>query len=433
MDSKQLPSLSRVFAHRSRLTACSVGLAITLVFGVAGTQLVIRVVRQGNLREARVCAAVLQPDRHGDLDSAIDRLRSQYPTLAAVATLDVRGSIRTVYPDRQSFARALQSSLSDPGVPVHTSALNEGSARRAWATTLPLGGIKDPSARRIALLLWDDASLWSRFVPLGVATLMGIVIAFIGCETWIGWFERRIAEPIRRLRFSLERTSAAGRRPRMESPNWRELEGITAQFRQVVHDTRRVEREARQQVRDDRKGFDRRLRRAEDRALTDPLTGLHNRVFLDTELDALYRRQHDQGNDLSVVMIDLDNFKHLNDTHGHAAGDDLLRVTGELLRAAIRPTDYAVRYGGDEFVLLLPGAGIDEAVRVVERIVKLFRQRVRSFRAAKPISMSAGVAALKSERVGDGSDLLQTADEALYRAKRSGKNAVLTGRVVVPV
>jgi len=163
-------------------------------------------------------------------------------------------------------------------------------------------------------------------------------------------------------------------------------------------------------------------RRAEHQADTDPLTRLDNRRALERNLPGLFEQQLQGGGDISLVMLDVDHFKQLNDTRGHRAGDDVLAFVGELIRATIRKgADRGVRYGGDEFVLVLPGVTTSEACKVAQRLTALFAQRTRTVeKLDQPLGLSAGVASLREHHAGSWGQLLQMADEAMYWAKRHG-------------
>ncbi|MGZ3184670.1 MAG: GGDEF domain-containing protein [Telluria sp.] len=158
-------------------------------------------------------------------------------------------------------------------------------------------------------------------------------------------------------------------------------------------------------------------------SMNDGLTGLYNRAWLNDVLPGLVAGARGSGAPFSVVMIDLDHFKHFNDTHGHQAGDDALRTAAQVLLGALRPTDYAVRYGGEEMIVLLPDTPETVALMVAERLCKRLRQAVvfGDMRIAMPqVTASMGVACLQPGD--DEQALVAQADAALYRAKEGGRN-----------
>ncbi len=166
------------------------------------------------------------------------------------------------------------------------------------------------------------------------------------------------------------------------------------------------------------------LRQTEKKAWTDPLTRLGNRQLFEDKFTEIFRAQHEAGQDLAIVMMDLDYFKNLNDTLGHQAGDNLLRFVGELLRQCIREQDLAIRFGGDEFLLILPGVTAKEAAAVAERTIRLFAQKSKTLPVPVKPSISGGVASLLEHRPINQAALLQIADQALYEAKNAGKSQV---------
>jgi len=184
------------------------------------------------------------------------------------------------------------------------------------------------------------------------------------------------------------------------------------------------ERAERERVRSSTVGLQ--LRRVKDQAATDPLTGLRNRAYLEKQFEPLFQQQVVRNAELAAVMLDVDNFKTYNDMHGHQAGDALLRSIGALLRGSIRPSDVGVRYGGDEFLLLLPGANAEQAAMIAGRIIKHFGEKIGCLGQKVSVSMSAGVASLQRDACESGQALVKQADVALYAAKRSGKNMVST-------
>jgi len=159
-------------------------------------------------------------------------------------------------------------------------------------------------------------------------------------------------------------------------------------------------------------------------SLTDPLTGLWNMrtfiSFLDREIERAERYNHVFG----LMMLDIDNLKVLNDTHGHLLGSELIKQTSEIIVANLRKTDIASRYGGDEFILLLPETHRENAIVVAERICRAvhewsFRYEQMEVRS----SISIGISSFPQDgKVPE--DIISGADKALYRSKKSGKNRV---------
>ena len=163
-------------------------------------------------------------------------------------------------------------------------------------------------------------------------------------------------------------------------------------------------------------------RRLHHIAMRDALTNLGNRRFFDETLEPLVRTVKGTSDDLICLLIDVDNFKQVNDTLGHAVGDELLVLLASLLRASIRHSDYAVRLGGDEFALLLPSCDLQHAKLLAHRISTLFRQHTHTaVPAGLPVTLSIGIASLRREGAATGVELLAAADYRLYAAKRAGK------------
>lgn len=157
-------------------------------------------------------------------------------------------------------------------------------------------------------------------------------------------------------------------------------------------------------------------------ALRDPLTGLYNRRYMEDALGRYASLTERSGTHLSVIMIDLDHFKKLNDEFGHAAGDSVLRETAATILGALRTSDVACRYGGEELLVILPECRLDEAVAKAE----ILRERIEALSAMHEakISASFGVAAMP-ESTRAVADLLGMADAALYQAKEGGRNRVV--------
>ena len=168
------------------------------------------------------------------------------------------------------------------------------------------------------------------------------------------------------------------------------------------------------------------LRRAHEQARhladIDPLTGLYNRRAWSQRLPETERDVRARGVPLTLLFLDLDGFKQLNDQHGHDAGDNTLRALAVVLRAELRDEDLIGRYGGEEFVVALPGADEAHALQVAERIRRRLKER-SLLAVGVECTVSIGVAALQAHE--DTSQLLRRADEAMYAAKGAGRNRVV--------
>ena len=174
--------------------------------------------------------------------------------------------------------------------------------------------------------------------------------------------------------------------------------------------------------------FIRDIKRAEEKiieyAVTDFLTGVYNRGYGMQLLARELSRQRRGFDDFCVLMIDLDYFKKINDTFGHRAGDKVLVEFAKLLRQSVRDYDIVCRYGGEEFLLVLPGSTLDNCRQLAERIrEKTLQMAIHSDGEQVPISMSGGVARLENEDTVD--SLLKRADDNLYEAKRRGRNRIV--------
>jgi diguanylate cyclase (GGDEF)-like protein len=274
--------------------------------------------------------------------------------------------------------------------------------------------------------------------PIGRVEIAAAYALAVGCIALVGawslkrWFERQIASPLRQLSARTHRSIRGWQDPSdPRLTRWHETADLAEQSGRLLHTlaetearVERMELEMERQIQQREVGFHRQLRRARDRARLDPLTGLGNRSYLEEKIGPLLSQQSAAKEDLAAVMVDVDNFKAYNDTHGHQAGDVILKFAGALLRGGIRPTDHAIRYGGDEFLLLLPDTSAHQAEVIVERLLKLFRQYVTRLDRGRNLSLSAGVASLTDHQPKSGQDLIAKADAALYEAKRKGKNIV---------
>jgi diguanylate cyclase (GGDEF)-like protein len=159
---------------------------------------------------------------------------------------------------------------------------------------------------------------------------------------------------------------------------------------------------------------------------TDSLTGLDNRRHLENRISEMFAHARRFNEPLACVMCDLDRFKAVNDTHGHQAGDEVLKQFAQILKREARAIDRVGRFGGEEFMLLLPGAGVDAAGLFAERVRKQVEAHTFTFNGTSiRRTASFGVSAWPHTRIGATDVLVRAADEALYVAKETGRNRVV--------
>lgn len=159
-------------------------------------------------------------------------------------------------------------------------------------------------------------------------------------------------------------------------------------------------------------------------ALRDGLTGLLNRRYWESCLEREFARHQRYDNPVSLVIFDIDHFKRVNDTYGHQTGDEVIRTVAEITSQLVRETDFAGRYGGEEFVVLLPGTPLDGAAQFAERLRHAVEQKVLDYQGSPlTFTISLGVAAIGDDMPGYQA-LLERADKALYVSKEQGRNRV---------
>lgn len=269
-----------------------------------------------------------------------------------------------------------------------------------------------------------SAENWGFFIYICLVAAAGALLGFL-------WLKRQVIEPLA----ALARVGDGGWPAELPDtlPTDR-VDEIGTLARTLTHLRMDLEEWRQRAVRLERTMDDRvadatermtiELKRAQKKIWTDPLTHLGNRRLLDDKFEEIFQSQMRSGQELSIVMMDVDNFKPLNDSLGHRAGDALLSFTGELLRQCLRDQDLAVRYGGDEFLLILPSVAPEQARAIAERTIALFAQHTKLLDVPVKPAMSAGIASLGQHHPQSAEALLQMADAALYQAKAAGKARV---------
>jgi len=254
-----------------------------------------------------------------------------------------------------------------------------------------------------------DRALIRNLVGITLATVLLLIVAWYGTEIFVLRKVRALLEAARRVHAG--DLSARTGLPR----EGEELSQIGAAFDEMTQALQDRETEL-QQV----------LEKLSDQATTDPLTGLYNRRFLMGFLQRELDRARRAATPVAAIMLDLDHFKRINDTFGHAAGDLVLTEIAGLLKRHIRGSDMVCRLGGEEFVLILPGASLDGARQRAENIRNLVKSSDLKYHEQPlgTITASLGVA-LFPDHAEEGESLLHAADEALYEAKSAGRDRVV--------
>jgi diguanylate cyclase (GGDEF)-like protein len=158
-------------------------------------------------------------------------------------------------------------------------------------------------------------------------------------------------------------------------------------------------------------------------ATQDPLTGLLNRAAIMERLEVEMRRSIRDAAPLSIAMVDLDHFKTINDTYGHAAGDAVLRETTRKMGALLRPYDSIGRYGGEEFIIVFPNCDVSQANAIAERVCGFISEKPVDI-GSREISVTVSIGVAQMSKVSEYDSLVRTADVALFRAKAAGRNQV---------
>lgn len=265
------------------------------------------------------------------------------------------------------------------------NAISQGRRGMAWSLGLFLAG-----ALALTPWAWGDATVWLADSPWVTAACVATLVWYLLAVAQIAYSQNLALRVIR------------------EKLQQREVELHAANHALFV---RLGEIEHLQAI-------------LKEQANVDPLTGLFNRRYLQATLEREWARCQREQQPLCVMLIDIDHFKRVNDTHGHGVGDEVLAALGRLLSGGVRTEDLACRYGGEEFLVLLPKMPLDLAVERAQSLRQAFAELDISVEGVRvPLSLSVGVA-VAPDHAQTPSDLVRHADEALYRAKAEGRNRV---------
>ncbi len=428
-------NMHSAFARMLRRSVYVLAICAAIVFAIAGFKLRDQAVRATAIEQAKLCAVHLRNAPDGELSIHAAALVDRYKPLIGVAVLDSKGRPASVLPELGGLRKFAAQAAHEFNEPVTASVDLAGESSWMTAVRTALHVDRPGESRQLVFMFEGKATAANWLTSSAMFGLLVLVLGVFAVEGAIMWLGENVVHPVQKLCDVDKKPSPDHCEQIQQRSSLNEIGQLARAFQNLciqVSDARarikKVEQTSRQIIDKSEDNHNKELQRAKDQATTDSLTRLRNRRFLEEELDSIFEGQRRIGRDFSIVMLDLDNFKHLNDTQGHKAGDELLNFTGALIRGAIRQEDYAIRYGGDEFALLLPDTSSDEAARVAERIVSLFRQYTAFvLTGSKQVTISAGVASLtQNPYASSGKALMARADEALYKSKHDGKCKVST-------
>ncbi len=242
---------------------------------------------------------------------------------------------------------------------------------------------------------------------------------------------RQIVVPLNELSLTAEKLAQGDRSARSRVSRTDEIGQLARSFNHMADEIDRNEKKITAMNADLEERVRDRTRQLKEMAARDPLTGLYNRRHVDEVLARSFAEAKRYGHPLSCLMIDLDNFKAVNDRFGHHAGDQALMLAADTVSGELRASDIAARFGGDEFVVLLPHAEQEQAAVLARRIADRFASNIRAALPTLRTRLSIGIASLGDGDADRPEGLVRAADRALYAAKQRGRNRIEISRVPV--
>ncbi|MCH8967061.1 MAG: diguanylate cyclase [Planctomycetes bacterium] len=250
-----------------------------------------------------------------------------------------------------------------------------------------------------------------------VATAVAIMLGFV--------LIRRIVSPLEGLAGTMQTFSRGDFNVRSRFSRRDEIGELAIAFNRMADQQQQTHERIVQMNTELEERVAERTRQLRELAARDPLTRLYNRRHFSEALDQSFSGARRYDNDLAFIMIDLDDFKAVNDEHGHQIGDHVLKLVADTIARQLRTPDVAARYGGDEFVMFLPQTDADSARSLAARIVERFARDLAAELPAVRVTLSAGIASLQAVQAADVDSLIRCADRAMYEAKEAGKNRIV--------
>ncbi|MCQ4574637.1 MAG: diguanylate cyclase [Candidatus Brocadiales bacterium] len=295
------------------------------------------------------------------------------------------------------------------GFSLQPYANNEGEdvmGAWGWLPELDAGVILELSAQEI----YGAASMVKRRLwPLLLVITLGVIVVSV----FIG---RKVSEPVLSLTETAKKIAAGDLEERTSVKSQDELGELSESLNTMVESLRR-----------EHAALEDANKKLAAALAIDSLTGLYNHQRFMEMIDAEHRRAGRYNLPLCLLMVDIDNFKLINDTHGHPFGDFVLKELAHLIRNSIRDTDIAYRYGGEEFAVILPSTGLDGGYAVAEKLREEAAGHVfKKSGLVTRLTLTVGISSLEGESIKTGKDMIKHADKAMYEGKLKGKNTVVS-------
>lgn len=272
---------------------------------------------------------------------------------------------------------------------------------------------------------------WQRTMASRLDLLIGVGILAAVAAIPLGFLlVRRIVSPLDGLAGAMNRFSRGELDVRSPVTRTDEIGRLAFAFNRMADEHQRTHERIVRLNADLEKRVAERTEQLRELASREPLTGLYNRRYFNEMLEHRFSEAKRYENAVSCIMLDLDDFKNVNDCFGHQTGDKLLILTAETISGQLRTADVAARFGGDEFIVLLPQTDSDRAHVLGERIAAQLAEQVREHLAGVRITVSMGIASLPSAEIESAEALMRAADNALYEAKAAGKDRIVVASTV---
>lgn len=386
---------------------------------------------------AMLARAAVDPMARGDsagLDALAEDVADGRPLLYAIFT-DVEGRELAAAVDGTSIDIAqLRSTVSSdvvPGQPVYRRLPPDGPD--CLDVRYPIRVDRDSPSTSESAEMWllgyvqvgTQANMWQHWMSNKLDLLVGIGVLAAGIAIPLGFLlVRRIISPLEGISAAMHRFSLGHLSVRSPVRRHDEIGHLALAFNRMADQHERSHQRIVKLNTDLEHRVAQRTKQLRELAARDPVTGLYNRRHFKEMLERSFSEAIRYDKDLSCIMIDLDDFKAINDTFGHHIGDEVISLAAKSITGELRTSDNPARFGGDEFVILLPHTDEGRAFVLGERIAQRFTEELAARLPQVYTGLSMGIASLESTQVVDAEALVQAADRALYRAKADGKNCV---------